>query len=385
MTWKVEPWVLSLDPLRGIAALAVVVHHTAQAWGIAADGTSISATMFAWLGGWGVTLFFVLSGFCIHLPQARAFSLNRHHRIDWGRFVKRRARRLLPTHYASLLLAAALGMFVQTELISAPTFTSFIAHVFMAHVWFATFFYSINAVFWSIAIEVHFYICYPAYLWLRGRFGSVGTTVCLVFVGLLIYGTASVSLHGDPRFVLQRLFVVSWWQWALGAGLADMYVLGKASQWARILSFKFAPAVYLILSLAIGIKDPTIQGLHLRFWILPVLCGALLGSLVIRRCPHVPILSKAGIYSYSIYLVHPVALAVLLAVRPYRNLPAIIGVPTAVVLATFMSWIFFLLVERHFLTVRQRTAEEPLPILSTTFPERGLRLPATNLRTNQGS
>jgi peptidoglycan/LPS O-acetylase OafA/YrhL len=348
--------VLSLDPLRGVAALAVVVSHAAGAWSVGA-GASISATMFEWLGSWGVTLFFVLSGFCIHLPQARAFSLNRHHGVDWARFLKRRARRLLPTHYASLLLAATLGSFVQTKMITAPTVTSFTAHVLMVHVWYEPLFYSINAVFWTIAIEVHFYICYPVYLWLRERFGTVGTTSVRVFIGLLIYGTASVLLHGGPRWVWQHFFVVYWWQWALGAGLADMYVRGKGTQWARFLNFKFAPAAYLILSMAVGLKDPTIQGLHVRFWILPLVCGALLGSLVIRQCRHVPILSNAGIYSYSVYLVHPAALAALLAVRRYRELPAIIGVPTTVVLATFISWVFFLLVERHFLSSRQRTAE----------------------------
>jgi peptidoglycan/LPS O-acetylase OafA/YrhL len=92
--WKVKPWVLSLDPLRGITALAVVVHHAAQAWRITANGTSISATMFAWLGGWGVTLFFVLSGFCIHLTEARAFTLNRHQRALTVLLAMRRYREL---------------------------------------------------------------------------------------------------------------------------------------------------------------------------------------------------------------------------------------------------------------------------------------------------
>jgi peptidoglycan/LPS O-acetylase OafA/YrhL len=345
--------------MRGVAALAVVVNHAAQAWHVADYGASISATTFAWLGSWGVTLFFVLSGFCIHLPQARAFSLNRHHTVDWARFAKRRAWRLLPTHYAALLLAAAFGSFLQTELISAATVASFFAHIFMVHVWSAPLFFSINAVFWSIAVEVHFYICYPVYLFLRGRFGTVGTTGILAFTGLLTYALASVLIEGQggTRFVLQHIFLVSWWQWALGAGLADMYVRGKAAPWAKLLNFKFAPVVYLILSLAVGLKDPTIQGLHVRLWILPLLCGALLGSLVIRQCRHVPILSKAGIYSYSVYLVHPVALGALLAVPGYKDLPAIIGVPTTVVLSTYISWLFFLLVERHFLSVRQRTAE----------------------------
>ncbi|MGA2982457.1 MAG: acyltransferase [Terriglobia bacterium] len=361
--WSAQSWVPSLDPLRGFAALAVVVHHAAQAWGVANDGASIAATTFAWLGAWGVTLFFVLSGFCIHLPQARAFSLNGSHTIDWGRFARRRARRLLPTHYAALILSAAAGSLVQTDIIKAPTVAGFLAHAFMVHVWYPPLFYSINGVFWSIAIEVHFYICYPVYLWLRGRLGTVGTTVFLALTGLLTYGTASMLLQGGPRWVLQHLFLVSWWQWALGAGLADMYVRGKAARWTGFLSVRFAPAAYLILSIAVGLKDPTIHGLHVRFWVLPVLCGALLGSLVIRRCPHVPFLSNAGIYSYSVYLIHPVAFAALFAVCGYRELPPIIGIPTTIVMATFVSWLFFMLVERHFLSVRQRTAE-PLVVFT---------------------
>jgi len=162
---------------------------------------------------------------------------------------------------------------------------------------------------------------------------------------------------GGPRFVLQHLFVVYWWQWALGAGLADMYVRGKGTQWAGLLNFKFAPPIYVILSIAVGLKDPTVFGLHIRFWILPLVCGALLGSLVIRKCGHVPLLSNAGIYSYSVYLVHPAAFAVLFAIPGYKELPAIVGVPATFVLATFISWVFFLLVEQHFLSTRQRTAE----------------------------
>jgi peptidoglycan/LPS O-acetylase OafA/YrhL len=343
-TWKVEPWVFALDPLRGAAALAVLVHHAAQAWHIADDmsRTSASAVMFGWLGSWGVVLFFVLSGFCIHLPQAQALSLDRGHTVDWPRFLKRRARRLLPTHYAALVLAAIVGSFTQTELISEPTTASFTAHIFMVHVWYGPFFFSINAVFWTIAVEVQFYLCYPVYLWLRKRLRPLGTTGLLVFTGLLIYWAASVLLRGDARSVVQHLFLVFWWQWALGAGLAEIYVKGKGGAWARSLTFPFAPAVYLVLSMAVGLKDPTILGLHIRFWLLPLVCGALLGSLVIRQCGHIPILSNAGIYSYSIYLVHPVALAALFAVRHYRDLPAIVGVPATMVLATFISWVFFL-------------------------------------------
>ena len=244
---------------------------------------------------------------------------------------------------------------MQTAIIGAPTVASFTAHVFMVHVWFARYFFSINAVFWTIAVEVHFYICYPVYLWLRRQLGSAVTTVVLIFVGLLANEAALLLLHrGQQYSVFQRFFLITWWQWALGAALADTYVRGKAAGWAKLLSFKFAPAVYLVLSLLVGMNDYQIHGVQLRGWILPLACGALLGALVIRQTGHVPFLSNAGVYSYSIYLVHPVAFAALFALPGYRQLPSIVGVPATVVLATFMSWIFFLLVEQHFLSTRQR-------------------------------
>ena len=160
------------------------------------------------------------------------------------------------------------------------------------------------------------------------------------------------------------MFLVWWWQWALGASLADMYIRGKRSRWTRFLRVKFAPALFLIASLVVGLKDPTIWGLHIRLWVLPLLCAGLLGSLVIRPGGHVPFLSKAGVYSYSIYLIHPLAMAALLALHGYKQLPTAIGVPVTIFIATLVSWLFFLLVERHFLSVRRRRTE---PLLALAY------------------
>ena len=213
--WSVRSWIHTIDPLRGIAAVAVVVTHASTAWRVADPTSPFRATLF-WLGAWGVTLFFVLSGFCIHLPNARKFQNDPKHEIDWQRFAYRRARRLLPTHYAALILSAFLALFIQTDLLTPATPGSFVAHLFMVHVWYAPYFYSINAVFWSIAVECHFYACYPVYLVLRKRFGAGVTTFILLLLGLTIFFVASTpykicfwSHGGSGLWVLPSLTFMS--------------------------------------------------------------------------------------------------------------------------------------------------------------------------------
>lgn len=81
----------ALDGLRGLAVMAVMAYH------VVPD---------PFTGGWlGVDVFLVLSGFliCSMLLRERA----RTHTIDYVRFLKRRARRLLPG--LALVLLAVLG------------------------------------------------------------------------------------------------------------------------------------------------------------------------------------------------------------------------------------------------------------------------------------
>jgi hypothetical protein len=66
--WIVEQWVRVIEPIREAAARSVVVHHSAQRFGSARLGVAgtLGMAQLVW-----VTLFFVLSGFCIHLPQGQ--------------------------------------------------------------------------------------------------------------------------------------------------------------------------------------------------------------------------------------------------------------------------------------------------------------------------
>src|SRR5215467_2089238 len=109
-----------IDALRGAAALGVVFYHAVERGKNVLPNNlfqyPIRATQFASSFGYiGVFLFFVISGFCIHLQWARAKAAGVEPEIRFGAFWKRRIRRLYPPYIIALLLfllltAATIGI-----------------------------------------------------------------------------------------------------------------------------------------------------------------------------------------------------------------------------------------------------------------------------------
>ena len=313
-SWPAEKWIPALESLRGIAAAVVVAHHIFLQF--TPDSTGFVASILRWFGAWGVMLFFVLSGFCIHLPASRKNPDAPWTVADWKSFFSRRARRLLPAYYLALAASTLLATQLTSGLINAPTSRSIASHILLVHVWTGDF-YGINQVFWSIGVEVHFYLFYPVYLALRRAVGSGRVILVLIPVALAVYFVGSVAFHGDARLAVQKLFITYWWQWALGAWLADIYsnpIRVKSARIVSVLRKPVVPLLALVASLALGCVDPVIARLHLSPWLLPPFLGLLVLSVVVQRSPiRFKALEKVGKISYSLYLLHP--LAICLAAR----------------------------------------------------------------------
>ena len=106
----------SIDALRGLAALGVVLYHA-----VMQTATAVPNNLFRWpvkllqfissFGYIGVFLFFVISGFCIHLQWAKSRATQQPQAIKFGSFWRRRIRRLYPPYliaFALFMLMAAL-------------------------------------------------------------------------------------------------------------------------------------------------------------------------------------------------------------------------------------------------------------------------------------
>lgn len=151
----------SLTAIRGIAALIVVLFHVHETF---PDEQLFFVSLFR-NGGFGVDLFFVLSGFIMahvytNAPRRRGSAF-------FGlRFIKARLARIYPLHLATLLATAGLVLAMPGFANRYPDYFdtgSFVLNLLLMQNW-GWIGPSWNMVSWSISAEWFMYLAFPAML-----------------------------------------------------------------------------------------------------------------------------------------------------------------------------------------------------------------------------
>lgn len=212
---------LTLDALRGLAALAVCWFHFVV--------TLQVATHFAWVnrvseyGKHGVEVFFVISGFVIPL----AMSLGGYRLPMFGRFLAKRMLRLYPPYVASLVLV--LGLQWASGFVPGYGGERFAVRpvVWLQHLTYTTGVFQqswLTPVYWTLAIEFQFYLLIGlAFPLLNHRRAAVRTAAMLAFAAA---PCAMVTLvpPGPNRFdPLNWLPWLPWWLAAFLPGVAAFH------------------------------------------------------------------------------------------------------------------------------------------------------------------
>jgi peptidoglycan/LPS O-acetylase OafA/YrhL len=385
---------LRLDGLRGLAILLVMLYHTTQ-YGVARAPLEVAMTVVPSVGWSGVDLFFVLSGFLITgiLLEARG-------RASYFRaFYARRVLRIFPLYYTVL----AFFFFVVPNIeIFAAVDHFWYPDAEREQIWFWTYLSNLQVVraggwqhqalsiTWSLAIEEHFYLFWPAVVWLCGErrllwvcgltaLGALAVRVALTLgeVGPLdayvltparldpLATGAALAVVARRPGGLRRLAPAAPWVLA-GALLA----FGTCYAWIR-----FGPDALPTTGLSLDQRTAVAMAyLHspfmqtLGFSLLCLIYGALLVWVTTAPVPalrsrffETRFLRSLGRYSYAMYLFHffiaLLALAVFTpAAHPTRYVPAqlfywllVIGVTW---LAARLSWLLLeeplLRLKRHF-------------------------------------
>ena len=145
---------VSIDALRGVAAIGVVLYHTNATPGVDRSllfGDAVDDAMF--LGKYGVWLFFVISGFCIHLQWARAQVQPGAQPLTFGEFWRRRIRRLYPPYLATLAFYIALRISTGALQMDGLSAWQVFLHLFMLQTLDPRALSTMNNVYWTLAVE----------------------------------------------------------------------------------------------------------------------------------------------------------------------------------------------------------------------------------------
>lgn len=160
---QVKGNILVLDGIRAIACLGVVTFHidlittrNIPLWVPKSAPPLITGLAFS--GDTGVTLFFILSGFLLFLPYAKALLFDNKAWPSTWQFYIRRALRILPVYYLSLILMVLL---FHPEYLRIDHLKQWIFFLTMFMDSSTTTYKQINGPFWTLAVEWQFYLFLP--------------------------------------------------------------------------------------------------------------------------------------------------------------------------------------------------------------------------------
>jgi peptidoglycan/LPS O-acetylase OafA/YrhL len=373
-----------IDALRGVAALGVVFYHAVdQSHKVLPNNLfqyPIRLVQFTSSFGYiGVFLFFVISGFCIHLQWAKSKAAGVEPDIRFGAFWKRRIRRLYPPYIITLLLflllaAATLGVNVTHFFVYDVGMHLLMLHNLDPHTC-----YTINGVFWTLAIEEQLYLAYFLLLFIRMRWGwPVTIAVCLFARLAWMVFSHVVWLKTGVGIPVPEAAASHWFTWALGALGVEVFLgMTTLRGWSRDLRLA---TVLIVAASAISTYLPSIydyKWLHNISWFVMHPFWGLGFFIVVNRTvlaeqswlrrarlpSIVSVFAKLGVFSYSIYLTHELVIMqswLFTNPRWWQVSNVFLVVVPAVIL---FAWVFFWFCEKPFM-VRRAPSGKTVPALT---------------------
>ena len=154
-----------LDGLRFVAILSVFLLHLRGIW-LSKTENSYDLTLFDWildssiqLGGSGVQLFFVISGFILALPWMKKYE-NHQPAPKLSNFYFKRLTRLEPPYIISSLMFFLMLIIMERQNLQS-LFEHLMATLLYVHNWIYGYSSPINKAAWSLEIEIQFYLLVP--------------------------------------------------------------------------------------------------------------------------------------------------------------------------------------------------------------------------------
>jgi peptidoglycan/LPS O-acetylase OafA/YrhL len=315
----------TLDGLRGIAVLLVLLMHFTPDYLM--NNRALEWFKKLLQAGWiGVDLFFVLSGFLITRILLREKGAPNY----FKNFYARRALRIFPLYFVTLFIfihiipLLGMGSIHEVNEVQSMQIWQWL-YLTNFGLWlhgsrgFSAGFVEFRH-FWSLAVEEHFYIVWPAVVLLCNPRQLRIVCLSLMTIALLIrvgYYCASSPVHSANYF-----YVLTFCRFdALAAGAFIAALLGNATTKDLRSVLRNARLIQLAIALILIISAYWMKGLWsgsafmktIGFTLVAIGFGALLvdwtlsdESAIQKRIGNSSMLGFFGKYSYGLYIIHGV-------------------------------------------------------------------------------
>ena len=346
-----------LDAWRGIAALWVVMLH------VRLDSTPAWLRDFSAGGHLGVPMFFVISGYCIASAAMRSLQAP----APVLHFVKARVRRIYPPYFCASLLAAGLSLALTFLMERHVVASSQIAALDLRHqswrFWVGALTLTQLALHSALLIRVLWSLCYEAAFYgliALGLFGALKfrqsqrllDASAILTIGILVWLGISPASCPFP-----------WNLWPqFGLGVMVYQTLAQPERTLPKALFGACGALILLGAARFG-EIGSVDGLPGGFQSVFYLGFAVLLLLLFRwdntlsAWKGMRLLSKVGVFSYSLYLIHLLALGLVTQAlnRVHFLQPhALLVYAVKMIVCVAAGWLFFLACERPFLDSRRQ-------------------------------
>jgi len=352
-------YIKSLDGVRAIAALLVLVFHFSQ-YAIFQSDWGKMLQKIGFLGQTGVSLFFVLSGFLI----TRILFDQIHSPRYWRNFIIRRSLRIFPLYYLYLICE----YFIVPYLTNTPSPDISLQWYYWFYLQdFATTFRWASAGpkhFWSLAVEEHFYLAWPFVVLYYKVKQLIQPIIAILIISAVVRFLLAYFQYQTYFFTFARMDEI-----ALGARLAWMEKNEK-------LDFFKQKTFYFILVI-IGVFSVILWGLFssegllilqvIKYNLISVLYFLLIGKVInldqnhwISRLLCTPFFNYTGKISYGLYVYQATAVIWGLT-RGYENKP-LLFLSSLIFSCYVIATISFFLFEQPILKLKNRFTYSSHPL-----------------------
>jgi peptidoglycan/LPS O-acetylase OafA/YrhL len=346
-----------LNGLRAIAAIAVVISHITLSlkdfgldpfiFGAFADGQPKGL----YLAGYGVTVFFVLSGFLItYLLQSEKDIQE----INVKKFYIRRILRIWPLYYLYLTLAIISIIVFGFDL----NIKSLFFYVFYAANIPFILGTSLQFVghYWSLGVEEQFYLFWP---WINKKIGSLIPVIGVLIVCMI--GIKVVVHFYCPKSLLETIIHVTRFHCMMIGGLGALLFKNRNVLFFKLIDNKLTQLICWAIMFLV-----TINKFHFASFIDNEIISFVSLFLIIGQINvknrivnlEINILDFFGKISYGIYVIHPLLifffskkLNQLSIGLPYKYFIIYFIIIGATILIAYLSYIY---IEKFFLKYKNR-------------------------------